>query len=108
LILSLSLIGPKSSVHTFGHYVVIVSPPFIPSASATSATVRNHVARVPNATASDITKVTIFDIDNNYVAFSSAFAERIREMFEGWGDLYVLGSDGMVCLMFIENFDWMG
>ena len=90
--------GPKSSVHTFGHYVVIVSPPFIPSASAASATVRNHVARVPNATASDITKVTVFDIDNKIVAFSGAFAEGIREVFEGWGDLYVLSSDGVVSI----------
>jgi hypothetical protein len=99
--------GPKSSVHTFGHYVVIVSPPFIPSASAASATVRNHVARTLNAGASDITKVTVFDIDNKIVAFSGAFAEGIREVFEGWGDLYVLGSDGVVC-NFPAAFDWKG
>jgi hypothetical protein len=41
-------VGHKLSVHTHLNYLVIVSPPFIPTASAASATVRNFVARSAN------------------------------------------------------------
>ena len=42
--------GHKSFVRTHSNYLVIVSPPFFPMASSTSATVRNLVALSPNAT----------------------------------------------------------
>jgi hypothetical protein len=76
---------------------VIVSPPFIPSASAASATVRHFVARSPpNSGENDITKVTIFDPENKYVAYSGTFLHEVREVISQWGQVYILTSDGNV------------
>ncbi|KAG7448346.1 uncharacterized protein BT62DRAFT_947390 [Guyanagaster necrorhizus] len=86
--------GHKSSIHTHHSYVVIVSPPFLPTASAASATVRNFVARTTNAGDSDITKVTLFDPENKLVAYTGAFTEGVREVISAWGHLYVLSNDG--------------
>ncbi|KDQ61289.1 hypothetical protein JAAARDRAFT_55962 [Jaapia argillacea MUCL 33604] len=92
--------GHKSSVHTHLNYLVIVSPPFIPSASAASATVRNFVARSANTgSASDITKVTVFDLENKLVGYSGTFTEGVREVMSQWGQIYILSNDGQLsCL----------
>jgi hypothetical protein len=88
--------GHKSSIHTHLNYVVIVSPPFIPTASAASATVRNFVARSVNPSDSDITKVTVFDPENKLVAYSGTFTQGVREIISQWGHIYVLSNDGTV------------
>ncbi|KZT23981.1 hypothetical protein NEOLEDRAFT_509554 [Neolentinus lepideus HHB14362 ss-1] len=91
--------GSKSSVHTHLNYLVIVSPPFAPSASAASATVRNFVARSNTANTTDITKVTVFDPENKFVAYTSTFTEGIREVISQWGNVYILSNDGnLICL----------
>ncbi|KAJ2919879.1 hypothetical protein MD484_g584, partial [Candolleomyces efflorescens] len=86
--------GHKSSVHTHLNYLVIVSPPFFPSASAASATVRNFVARSTNPSETDITKVNVFDLENKLVAYSGAFKQGVREVVSQWGKIYVLSTDG--------------
>ncbi|KAI0636391.1 hypothetical protein C8Q77DRAFT_1092491 [Trametes polyzona] len=91
--------GPKSSIYTHRNYIVIVSPPFTPSASAASATVRNFVAKSNVPPSGDITKLTVFDPENQYVAHSGTFTEGVREVFSAWGKLYVLSNDGkLLCL----------
>ncbi|PPQ83311.1 hypothetical protein CVT25_004051 [Psilocybe cyanescens] len=91
--------GHKSSIHTHQNYLVIVSPPFFPTASSASATVRNLVARSPNATETDVTKVTVFDLPNKMVAYSDTFKQGVREVFSQWGHIYVLSTEGnLVCL----------
>lgn len=82
------------------NYIVIVSPPFFPTASSTSATVRNLVALSANATESDVTKVTVFDPENRLVAFSGTFKQGVREIISQWGQIFVLTSDGKVCCCF--------
>ena len=52
--------GNKSSVHTHLNYLVIVSPPFTPSAASAPANVRNLVATRAPDNAHEITKVTVF------------------------------------------------
>ncbi|KAF8699748.1 hypothetical protein AX14_000902 [Amanita brunnescens Koide BX004] len=86
--------GHKSSIHTHRHYIVIISPPFTPSAHSASATVRSYVARTPNAGESDITKVAIFDLENKYVAYSGTFPYGVRDVVSQWGKVYVLTNDG--------------
>ena len=88
--------GHKSSVHTHHNYLIIVSPPFVPTASAASATVRNFVARTPNPTDTDISKVVVFEPENKYVAYSGTFKHDIREIISQWGQIYVLTGDGNV------------
>jgi hypothetical protein len=91
-----SMTGHKSSVHTHLNYLVIISPPFIPTASAASATVRNFVARSANPGESDITKVTVFDLENKLVAYSGTFTDGVREIISQWGHIYILSNDGKV------------
>lgn len=91
------MLGRKSLIHTHLHYLVFVSPPFAPSAGAASATVRNFAARrATEAPVGDITKVTVLDPENKFVAHSSAFTEGIRMVFTAWGKLYVLSNEGQV------------
>ncbi|KXN91462.1 hypothetical protein AN958_00724, partial [Leucoagaricus sp. SymC.cos] len=93
--------GSKSSIHTHLNYLVIVSPPFIPTASAASATVRNYVARTTNPGGTDITKVTVFDPENKIVAYSGPFRQGVRAVVSQWGNIYVLTSDGQ--LLFLQE-----
>ncbi|KAI0818923.1 hypothetical protein BC629DRAFT_1579360 [Irpex lacteus] len=85
--------GFKSFVHTHFNYLAIVSPPFTPSASAPSATVRNFVAR--NAEPKlDITKVVLFDLENKIVAYSNTHPEGIRHVFSVGRRIYLVSNDG--------------
>ncbi|KAG6889861.1 hypothetical protein C0992_003757 [Termitomyces sp. T32_za158] len=91
--------GHKSSIHSHLNYLVIVSPPFIASPASISATVRNLATKNPNHDDSDITKVTIFEPENKYVAYSGTFAHDVREVISQWGQIYILTSDGnLSCL----------
>ncbi|CAL1708669.1 unnamed protein product [Somion occarium] len=90
--------GQKLSVHTHRNYLVMVSPPFSPSASAASATVRNFVTRSTDANA-EITKVTVLDLENKFVAFSSTFTDGVREIFLASDEVYLLSNVGkLTCL----------
>ncbi|KLO14890.1 hypothetical protein SCHPADRAFT_927552 [Schizopora paradoxa] len=86
--------GHKSSIHTHLNYLVIVSPPFAPTAANPSATVRNFVARTPQSDRTDISKVTVFDLENKFVAYSGMFEEGARAVFSQWGHIFVLTNDG--------------
>ncbi|GAW08826.1 vacuolar membrane protein [Lentinula edodes] len=86
--------GNKSAIHVHSSYLVIISPPFVASASAASATVRNFVRTTGDDT-SEISKVTVFDHANKFVAYSGTFSQGVREIFSApWGDLYILGNNG--------------
>ena len=77
-----------------------MSPPFFPSSASASATVRNYVARAPNpvaATQTDVSKVTIFDLENKFIAYSeSTFTEGVRDVICDDEHIYILGNDGKV------------
>lgn len=61
---------------------------------------RNFVARAADHPAgSEITKVTVFDLENKLVAYSGTFGEGVREVVSQWGKIYVLENDGKVCLV---------
>jgi hypothetical protein len=96
-------LGPKITVTPYKNYLVIVSPPFFPSGTSASATVRNYVARAPNPASvlqTDVSKVTIFDLENKFIAYSeSAFKEGIREVICQWGQIFILSNDGKVHLL---------
>ncbi|KAF8343340.1 vacuolar membrane protein [Amanita rubescens] len=94
--------GVKSSIHMHRHYIVIISPPITPTAHSASATVRNYVARTANAGESDITKVSIFDLENKYVAYTGTFPHGVRDVVSQWGKVYVLTNDGNL-FMFQEK-----
>ncbi|KAL4242531.1 E3 ubiquitin-protein ligase PEP5 [Abortiporus biennis] len=91
--------GTKSSVYTHLNYLVIISPPFVASAGAPSATVRNFVAKKQDSSSSEITKVTVLDLENKFVAYSGTFTEGVREVFSASGQVYLLSNSGKLsCL----------
>lgn len=93
------LSGPKTSVHTHLNYLVIVSSPLIANAASASATIRNFAARNVGANGTEVTKVTVFDLENKFVAHIEPFTEDVREVFSQWGNIYVLSNDGKLsCL----------
>ncbi|GJE99815.1 hypothetical protein PsYK624_160870 [Phanerochaete sordida] len=84
--------GHKSAVYAHRNYLVIVSPPFTPAASAPSATVRNFVKN--NDVHTDISKVVVFDLENKFVAYSGTYTAGIRDIFSADGQIYLLSNDG--------------
>lgn len=84
--------GYKSAVYAHRNYLVIVSPPFTPTASAPSATIRNFVKN--NDASTDISKVVVFDLENKFVAYSGTYTDGIREIFSASDQIYLLSNDG--------------
>ncbi|KAJ7583306.1 hypothetical protein C8J56DRAFT_830557 [Mycena floridula] len=84
--------GSKLSIHTHKSYLVFVSPPVVPTAASISATIRHAFARTP--TAAEVTKVTVFDPENKFVAYNGTFPEGVREIISAWGNVYVLSNNG--------------
>jgi hypothetical protein len=107
--------GSKSAIHLFGSYLIIVSPPFVPTAASQSATVRNFVAKNRDWSGkNDIARVGLFDLQHKFIgayhppsplalishtAHSSAFEEGVRDVFVQWGRVWVLGHDGKLTKM---------
>ncbi|ODN93457.1 vacuolar membrane protein [Cryptococcus wingfieldii CBS 7118] len=88
--------GPKSSIAVFNHNLVITSPPFHPSASSNSATIRHYVKANPNGDSPsvDIAKITVFDLQNKLVGYSGTYKDGVRDVYCQWGGIYVHGGNG--------------
>lgn len=99
---SYALEGPKTSILTHKGYIVITSPPFVPTAGSASGTVRRFIAAgksgnvTAGASVGDISKVVIFDIENKYIAYSNTFRETVKDVFSCWGRLFVLTNESTV------------
>ncbi|KAJ6574697.1 hypothetical protein B0H19DRAFT_1125330 [Mycena capillaripes] len=96
--------GNKSFVRSHLNYLVIVSPPITPTASAAYRTVRNFAARNPTDT--DITKVAVFDPENKIVGYSGTFTQGVRDIISipEWGGVYILGNDGTLVQLLEKPF----
>ncbi|KAJ7081971.1 hypothetical protein C8R43DRAFT_338381 [Mycena crocata] len=96
--------GHKSFVRSHLNYLVIVSPPITPTASAAYRTVRNFAARNPTET--DITKVAVFDPENKIVGYSGTFTQGVRDIISipEWGGVYILGNDGTLVQLLEKPF----
>ncbi|WWC88408.1 uncharacterized protein L201_003319 [Kwoniella dendrophila CBS 6074] len=96
--------GPKSSIAIYQHNLIIISPPFYPSANSASATVRHYVSKqsnittssngVSNTSTSDISKVTVFDLQNKLISYSGTYRDGVREVFCQWNGIFVFGGNG--------------
>ncbi|KAK7036583.1 Vacuolar protein sorting-associated protein 11 [Paramarasmius palmivorus] len=85
--------GQKASIQVHAAYLVIVSPPTVPSATSASATMRN-IAKAGDVEG-EVTKVTVFDPANKLVVFTGTFSQGVREIISApWGNLYILENNG--------------
>lgn len=95
--------GPKHAIVVQRSNLIITSPPFYPTASSTSATVRNYVAK--SGGESDIAKVTVFDLANKLVSYSGTYREGVRDVFCQWSGVYVLAGNSKVLDIFVAIAD---
>ncbi|GAA6048699.1 hypothetical protein NBRC10513_000711 [Rhodotorula toruloides] len=92
-------------------YLAIVSPPLTSSLASTSATIRQHARTTASSRPTPasgasvderVAKVTIFDPENKFVAFSGTFGDAdadaelsgVRDVVEAWGAIWVLTEAG--------------
>ncbi|KAG0185380.1 hypothetical protein DFQ28_009464 [Apophysomyces sp. BC1034] len=89
---------PKSSMMWFkSHYLVIVSPPVTTSSHLSSATRASFsFGSNRNGATNELTKVTIFDTANKFVAYAGTFIGGIRGVFCEWNSIWIVGMDGKV------------
>ncbi|SRR6266540_4624106 len=98
------IIGTKSAVTWFKSNLIIVSPPASQPARLT-ATTRNGLSLQSNNTSQisvpfELTKVTIFDTANKFIAYMGTFSHGVRTICCEWGGIYILGMDGKVIFKF--------
>ncbi|CDZ97685.1 Vacuolar assembly/sorting protein PEP5/VPS11 [Phaffia rhodozyma] len=103
--------GPKSSISTFptiptgrsvpnsshtSSSLVIVSPPFVPSSTSTSQTVRNLVRAQPGLVqhGTDISRLAVLDLEGKFISYSGAFNQGVKQVFCLNDVIWVLGNDG--------------
>jgi hypothetical protein len=79
--------GRKSYVYVYKHNLIIVSP-----GAAAPAAVRRQDPR--QGEASDMAKITIFDLQNKLVAYTAVFRQGIRSLFCQWGHIFVYEGNG--------------
>lgn len=90
----ITIIGTKSEVIWFKSNLIIVSPP----AQSTRYTSTTHTgsSNQKNTSPFELTKVTIFDTANKFIAYVGTFSHGIRTICCEWGGIYILGMDGKV------------
>ncbi|KAF7340010.1 E3 ubiquitin-protein ligase PEP5 [Mycena venus] len=96
--------GNKSFIRSHLNYLVIVSPPITPTASAASRTVRNFAARNPTDT--EVTKVVVFDPENKILGYNGTFTQGVRDIISipEWGGVYILSNDGTLVHLLEKPF----
>ncbi|GAA5924401.1 tethering complex subunit PEP5 [Sporobolomyces koalae] len=99
-------------------YLAIITPPQRASLSSQSKTIRQHASRSNTNPMSgtspridspglsqeeQVSKVTMFDPDNKFIAFTAAYGDGgavggagIRQIFEAWGSVWILTDSGQL------------
>ncbi|RIA82013.1 hypothetical protein C1645_881286 [Glomus cerebriforme] len=85
--------GTKSSVTWFKSNLIIVSPP-APQSTRHTTTSRTDSPLQNNNSPFELTKVTIFDTANKFIAYMGTFSHGVRTICCEWGGIYILGMDG--------------
>jgi hypothetical protein len=119
--------GPKSAIHALSSavsssasnssrspYIIIVSPPLLATVASNSATVRNYARNLPSGAptprngasgvpGADVAKVTVFDLENKFVAYSGTYEDGVRDVWEAWGAVWILSEAGKVSWSFLDE-----
>ncbi|KAG0353979.1 hypothetical protein BG005_006814 [Podila minutissima] len=82
--------GAKTFISFYKSYLVLVSPPAIPSHASRTFDVNATIS------ANDTTKLTIIDTVNKFTAYSATFAQGIRSVICEWGSIYIVENGGRV------------
>ena len=86
--------GPKQTISIFKDYVTLVSPPQLTSVA------RNTSLRTFGATHADdifsTSSLTILHTDLKFIAHQEPIPSQVKDIFQEWGDLFVLTLDGKI------------
>lgn len=75
----------------------MVSPPFVPAATSHSATIRRSAATGPTPSNGNAAKVTVFDLENKFISYSSVLPAGVKDIFGNDGQVfYVVDGDETV------------
>jgi len=86
--------GPKQMVSIFKDYVTLVSPP-----QMTGVTRNTSLRTFGTAQADDIfrtSSLTILHTDLKFIAHQEAIPSQVKDIFQEWGDLFILTLDGKI------------
>lgn len=97
--------GPKASIHSHGQSLVIVSPPFTPTANSNSGTVRRSAIGADASSSAQSAKVTVFDLTNKFLSHSAVYKRGVQHVItsspattsnsaSGSTEIYLLLGDG--------------
>lgn len=91
----------KSSLTIFKDYIALVCPPKVRSPNGGS------LENLPIDGMFNTTTFTLLDTDLKFIAHSESVASSVKRVFMEWGDLFLLTTDGKVCvgLKFLD--DWL-
>jgi hypothetical protein len=102
--------SPKTALTWFkSTYLIITSPPLsstVPSyrpGSARTANINFTPQPGQQTSSSDLTRLTIFDTANKFVAFKDSFIGGIRGVVCEWGSIWIFGLDNKVCLKYADS-----
>lgn len=87
--------SPKTSINLFREYVALVCPPKAGTSNSES------LRRFGVSQADEIyntTTFTLLDTDLKFIAHSESLVSAVKHIFMEWEDLFVLTTDGKVCL----------
>ncbi|CAG8559847.1 5223_t:CDS:10 [Funneliformis caledonium] len=89
--------GTKSAVTWFKSNLIIVSPPAsqptrLTTTTRTGLSLQNNSSQI--SVPFELTKVTIFDTANKFIAYVGTFSHGVRTICCEWGGIYILGMDG--------------
>lgn len=78
----------KSSLSIFKDYIALVCPPKVGTPNG-----MGHIDGMFNTTT-----FTLLDTDLKFIAHSESLVSSVKRVFIEWGDLFLLTTDGKVCL----------
>ncbi|CAI2179070.1 378_t:CDS:10 [Funneliformis geosporum] len=89
--------GTKSAVTWFKSNLIIVSPPAsqptrLTNTTRTGLSLQNKPSQI--SVPFELTKVTIFDTANKFIAYMGTFSHGVQTICCEWGGIYILGMDG--------------
>jgi hypothetical protein len=87
--------SPKTSIKSFRDYVALVCPP--KAGSGRRESLRKYGVS-PGDEIFGTTTFTLLDTDLKFISHSEALVAPMKHIFIEWGDLFLLTTEGKVCI----------
>lgn len=100
---------PKSLISTYGDYLALVSPPTNSASSGGQPdSMRRRFGASPADTIFNASTFSFLETDLKIVAHTQSVISSVQALFQVWGDMYMLTSDGKVSSPGSKTTPWHG